>query len=219
LNLTEYLRILLRRGWIMLLVALIAGGTAYLLSRQQDPVYRATQNVVIQPSRADLGLAEASVRLLNSLVVIIDTEQTAQEIIEDLDLDMTSGQLKSMATIAADQFRLVIRIDIESESSEEAFEIARAWGLALKEYRDQQNAEARREDRVFAVPADLPSVSQVAPRPLVNGIAGGILGLLVGGVVVFVLEYLESSAIRRREDLETSLQMDVIATIPGFDPS
>jgi len=219
LNLTEYLQILLRRGWIMLLVALIAGGSAYLLSRQQDPVYRAMQNVVIQPSRADLGLAEASVRLLNSLVVIIDSEQTAQEIIEDLDLDMTSGQLKGMATIAADQFRLVIRIDIESESPEEAFDIARAWGNALKEYRDQQNAEARREDRVFAVLPDLPSVSQIAPRPLVNGIAGGILGLLVGGVVVFVLEYLESSAVRRREDLESSLQMDVIATIPGFDPS
>ena len=219
MNLTEYLQILLRRGWIMLLVALIAGGSAYLLSRQQDPVYRAMQNVVIQPSRADLGLAEASVRLLNSLVVIIDSEQTAQEIIEDLDLDMTSGQLKGMATIAADQFRLVIRIDIESESPEEAFDIARAWGNALKEYRDQQNAEARREDRVFAVLPDLPSVSQIAPRPLVNGIAGGILGLLVGGVVVFVLEYLESSAVRRREDLESSLQMDVIATIPGFDPS
>jgi capsular polysaccharide biosynthesis protein len=210
---------MLRRGWIMLLVALIAAGIAYFLSRQQDPVYRATQNVVIQPSRADLGLAEASVRLLNSLVVIINSEQTAQRIIDDLELDLRSDELKGMATIAADQFRLVIRIDIESENREEAQQIAAAWGNALKDYRDQQNAEARREDRVFAILPDGPTVSQIAPRPIVNGIAAGILGFLVGGVVVFILEYLESSAIRRREDLERALQMDVIATIPGFDPS
>lgn len=217
MNLTEYVRILARRGWIMLLLAVIAGGSAFVLSRQQEPVYRATQNIVIEPSRTDLGLAEASKGLLNSLVAIINSEQRAQVIIDKNNLDMLSGELMGMTTIAADQFRLVIRIDVESENQSEAFDIARAWGLELKEYRDERNALARREDRVFAILPDNPSVAQVAPRPTINGIAGGILGLLVGGVLVFVLEYLESSVVRRREDLERSLQMDVVATIPGFD--
>jgi capsular polysaccharide biosynthesis protein len=217
LNLTEYLRILARRGWIMLLLAVIAGGVAFFLARQQDPVYQATQRVVIQPSRPDLGLSEASRSLLNPLVQVIDSETVAGEIIEDLSLDMTPGQLKSNVTITADQFRFFIQIDVQSGNPQEAFTVARAWGQALQDYRIQQNADARREDRVFAVMPDLPAVGQIAPRPRILGIAGGLLGLLVGGVIVFVLEYIESSVVRRRDELEIALEVPVLAAIPGFD--
>jgi capsular polysaccharide biosynthesis protein len=48
----------------------------------------------------------------------------------------------------------------------------------------------------------------------VNALAGGVLGLLLGGVIVFVLEYLESSIVRRREDIERSMDMPVLAAIP-----
>jgi len=217
LNLTEYVRLLARRGWIMVVLAVIAGGTAYVLTSQQDPVYRATQIAVIEPSRADLGLASATERLLNSQVVIIDSLSVAQQIVDDLELPLTAGDLKGMATIAADQFRLVIQIDVESENPNMASAIAAAWGRELQEYRDEANSDARREDRIFARLPERPSVGQIAPRPRIFGIAGGILGLLVGGVIIFVLEYLESSIVRRREDLERTLDLPVLANIPGFD--
>jgi len=217
LNLTEYVRILARRGWIMVILAIIAGGTAFVLTRQQDPVYRATQVAVIEPSRADLGLASATERLLNSQVIIIDSLSIAQQIVDDLELPLTAGELKGMATIAADQFRLVIRIDIESGNPNMAFDIAAAWGRELQEYRDEANSDARREDRIFARLPEPPTVAQIAPRPRIFGIAGGILGLLVGGVIIFVLEYLESSVVRRREDLERTLDMPVLASIPVSD--
>lgn len=213
MNLTEYVRILVRRGWIMVLLALISGGSAYYLSQQQTPVYRATQRVVIQPSRADLGLAEASIRLLNSLVVIMDSEQIAAEVIEELNLDMTPGQLKSNVTLAPDQLRLVIQIDAKNGDPAVASAVARAWGQKLKDYREAANQLVRREDRVDAVLPDLPSVGQDAPRPRILGAAGAILGLIVGGVVVFMLEYVESSIIRRREDLDL-LELSVLAAIP-----
>jgi len=216
LNLTEYVRIIARRGWIMVILAIIAGGTAFVLTRQQDPVYRATQIAVIEPSRADLGLASATQQLLNSQVVIIDSVGVAEQIVNDLELPLLPAELKGMVTIAADQFRLVIRIDVESENPNLAFDIAAAWGRELQEYRDERNAEARREDRIFAALPEPPSVGQIAPRPRIFGIAGGILGLLVGGVVIFVLEYLESSIVRRQEDLERS-EVPVLASIPGFD--
>lgn len=213
MNLTEYIRILARRGWIMLLLAVLVGGAAYLVSREQTPVYRATQKVVIQPSRADLGLAEASIRLLNSLVVIMDSELIAAEIIEELQLDMLPGQLKNDVTIAPDQLRLVIQIDVDSTDPGVASRVARAWGDKLKAYREELNQQVRSEDRIEAVLPDLPSVGQQEPRPRLVGVAGGIMGLLVGGIVVFVLEYVESAVIRRREDLS----LPVLAAIPHID--
>jgi capsular polysaccharide biosynthesis protein len=57
-------------------------------------------------------------------------------------------------------------------------------------------------------------MSLLAPRPLLNAVAGAILGLLLGGVIVFVLEYLESSIVRSRDDLERSAEIPVLASIP-----
>lgn len=210
-NLTEYLRILVRRGWIMVLLAVIVGGSAYLLAREQDPVYRATQNVVIQPSRTDLGLAEASRSLLEPLVVIIDSQEVAQQIIQNLRLDMQPGQLKSDVTIASDRFRMTIQIDVDNGDPQVASQVARAWGQVLVDYRAEENAKVRREDRVNAIMPDQPVVGQQAPRPRILGVAGAIFGLLIGGVIVFVLEFMESSVIRQREDLD----MPVLAVIPG----
>lgn len=217
MNLTEYIRVLIRRGWIMLVLAAIAGGTAYTLSSQETPVYRGTQLVVIQPSRADLGLAEASVRLINSLVVLIDSQEVAQEIIDTLALDMTAGQLKGNVSIAPDQLRLTIQIDVNSTNPDEASRVAREWGQWLVDYRREQNQQVQREDRVNAIMPDQPGVGQFSPRPTFNGIAGALLGLIVGGVIVFVLEYLESGIIRRREDLERTASVTVLASIPNSD--
>lgn len=216
MNLIDYVRILARRGWIMLLLALIVAASAFFVSRMQTPVYRSTQLVLIQPSRSDFGLTEASRLQLNSYAVYLDSELIAQRIIDDLRLDMTPGQLKSSVTIAPDTLRLVVRIDVRSTDGDLANDIARAWGQQLVDYRNQENQTSRREDRVNALLPDLPRYSQQSPRPLLTAVAGGILGLIVGGVIVFALEYLESSVVRRREDLERD-DLLVLAGVPPFD--
>lgn len=214
MSLFEYVRILIRRGWIMLLLAVLAGGSAYVFSRMQTPVYAARQTVIIEPSRADFGLAEASRQLLEPLVVYLYSNERATEIINSLRLDVTSGELLGMTRIASDQFRRSIIIEVESSDQRVAAQVARAWGEALDAYRDERNQTARREDRVEAILPDQPSVGQVAPRPTLLAAAGAVLGFLVGGVIVFVLEYLESGIVRRREDVERQLNLPLLAVIP-----
>ncbi len=217
MNLIDYGRILLRRGWIMLLLALIAAGSGYFLSTQQTRIFQSTQRIIIQPARTDLGLAEAILRVLNSYAVYIDSEQVARRVIDELQLDMTPGYLKSNIFIAPDTLRLVIQIDARLPDCDLANDVARVWGDQLVQWRNEQNQLQRREDRVDALPADAPRCELFSPRPLVNTAVGAALGLLLGGIIVFVLEYLESSIIRRREDLERSLDLPVLATIPDSE--
>ena len=66
MNLIDYGRILVRRGWIIILLAVIAAGGAYFLSTRQTPIYRSIQKVLIQPARIDLSLTESSKALLSS---------------------------------------------------------------------------------------------------------------------------------------------------------
>lgn len=214
MKLGDYLRIITRRGWIILLLAVIAAGSSFVLSSQQDPIYRSTQIVLIQPSRIDLGLAEATNRLIESNVQYLDSTLRAQEVIDRMNLDMTPLQLKGITTITANRNDLTVKVDVDLYSGELANDIAREWGNLLIEYRNEQNQIARREDRVFAALQDNPTYALLRPRPEINGIAGGLLGFVLGGVIVLTLEFLESSVVRSREDLERTLDMVVLASIP-----
>jgi capsular polysaccharide biosynthesis protein len=214
MKLTEYGRILVRRGWIILLLALIAGGSAYGFSRFIPETYRATQVVLIQPSRNDLGLTEAIVRLLNSYRTYLDSRLIAADVINNLQLDMTADDLKSEVVITVGQIDFTIRIDVDNADAHTAEIIAREWGDQLVQYRIRENQTVRNEDRIDAVIQDNPQVGLLQPRPTLNAAAGAVLGFLLGIIIVFVLEYLESSIVRNREDLEKTLDLPVLASVP-----
>jgi capsular polysaccharide biosynthesis protein len=214
MQLADYVRILVRRGWIMVLLAVLAGAAAYILSSQQQPVFRSTQTVLIQPSRFDLGLAEATNRLLESNVQYLNSSLRAQEIIDRLNLDMRPDQIMGITTIDANQNQLTVQIDVDLYSGDLANDIAREWGNLLIEYRNEQNQTSRQEDRVNAVLQDNASYSLLRPRPEVSGVAGAVLGLLLGVVIVLVLEAIESTVVRSRQDIERQLEMPVLTTIP-----
>jgi capsular polysaccharide biosynthesis protein len=214
MNLTDYGRILLRRGWIVLLLAFLAAGAAYFLSTRQTPVYRAIQKVLIQPSRTDLSLTESSRQLLNSYRSLMDSTFVAAKVIDNLQLDMTPQALKADVEVVASAIDLGIEISADSTDPGLAARIAQEWGEQLVDYRNVENQKVRREDQVNATLQDNPQPALLAPRPAINALAGGILGILIGAIVVFVMEYRESSVIRRREDLERMMGIPVLAAIP-----
>ncbi|MBK8020697.1 MAG: hypothetical protein IPK19_04510 [Chloroflexi bacterium] len=219
MSLIDYGRILLRRGWIMLLLAAIAAGSAYALSRIQTPTYRATQLVLIQPSRADLGLAEGLLREMNSYQVFLRSSERAQEVIDALRLDMLADSVLGATQITVNRDNLTVQIDVTLENGDLAAQIARQWGDLFAEYRERDNQTRRQEDRVRAILPDKATYSLYSPRTSLNVIAGAVLGFVVGGVLVFVLEYLESAIVRRREDVERLIEQPMLAVIPDMETS
>lgn len=217
MNLVEYGRILLRRGWIMLLLAILTAGAAYVLSAQETPVYRSTVKVLVIPARSDFGLAQTSKFQLSQFRAYLDSSLIARQVIDKLQLDMTPDQLMSAVTIAADDLSLSLQIDVDLTDGDLANRVARTWGEELVIYRNEENQKNRREDRIDARLQDDPRYDLLRPRPAINAAAGGVLGLLLGGVIVFVLEFLESSVIRHRDDVERTLELPVLATIPDSE--
>ena len=217
MNLIDYANILIRRGWIMLLLAIIAAGAAFLFSRSLDPVYRATLKVRIEPSRTDFGLTQAAKQLLNSQVSYLDSSLRAGDVIDRLQMDMTPEQLRADVRIAPNLDSLVIQIDAEHKDPGQAASIASEWARLLILYRNDQNQQARREDRIYASLQDNPVIALARPNVTINTLVGLIAGLFVGGILVFVLEYLESAIVRRREDLEAMIGLPVLATVPPAD--
>lgn len=220
MQLQTALRILWRRGWIMLLLAALTAIAAFAFSRimeQRAPVYEATIKILVEPARTDFGQAQAAKTLLRSYVAWMDSRYRAQDVIDRLQLDMTPDELIGDVTIASDDSRLVIQIDVESGDVEVAKRVAREWATLFLEYRNERNAEARREDRIDAQIIDDPQGRLDRPDTKINTAAGGILGLLVGMGIVFVLEYLEAGIVRTPQDVDRFLAMPVLGAIPPVE--
>ena len=217
MNLIDYANILIRRGWIMLLLAIIAAGAAFFFSRTLDPVYRATQKVRIEPSRTDFGLTQAAKQLLNSHVSYLDSSLRAAEVIDRLQLDMLPVQLRADVRFAPNLDSLVIQIDAEHKDPGQAARIAAEWAQLLVLYRNDENQQARQEDRIDARLQDNPVTVLARPNLRINTLVGFIAGFFVGGIIVFVLEYLESAIVRRREDVESLVGLPVLAAVPPTD--
>ena len=226
MNLTDYMRIALRRGWIVLLTAALAAVAAFVLSQVQTPVYRSTYTLFIQPARNDLGLTEATTRLIRGYESWLNSDLRAAEVINLLQLDMLPAELRANAHFSTDQSRLTIQLQVDQECNEgdsaelnaclaQTNAIASTWGNLLVEWRNAENQKVRREDQINAIPTDIPQVGKHSPKVGVNVLAGAILGALVGGVVVFALEYLEANVIRRADDAERALNVPVLAQIPA----
>jgi capsular polysaccharide biosynthesis protein len=213
MSLNDYIRILRRWGWLVVLAALLTAGAAYIISKTETPIYRSTIEVGVQPTRPDLGLTTSAKTLLRYYVSVIDTETYAQKVINDNHLDRTPSGLLSDVTIASDDSRFVITIDVKDPNGNEANDIASAWASEFKAWRDAQNATVALTDKVDALILDAPRVSLYSPTTKINVAAGGILGLLLGAVAVFVIEYLQAGVIRSSEDIDR-LNLSVLGAIP-----
>lgn len=215
MELSQYLRILRKRWWVIVVAVLVTAISAAAFSKLQTPVYQSTAEVVIQPARPDFGLTQSAKTLLRSYMTVADSNRWAQQVIDRLSLDMTPQQLRANARFAAEDDRMVIRIEIEDNDGEVANRIARTWATLMVEWRDSENQQQRKEDRVFAELRDEPTYSQTwPPRLPIMLVAGAILGLIIAFVIIFFLEWTESGIIRTPEDLEQWLGMTVLGTVP-----
>lgn len=214
MELTDYFRILRRRGWIILLMVAITAASAYGFSKLQTPVYRASVNVSVNPARADYGLTQSAKILLRNYVAIVHSETWSGDVIRRLNLDLTPGQLKGNVTVASDDSRMLIQIDVKDGDQAQAARVANEWAQLMVEWREQENALQRKEDQVHAYQIDPASVGLFSPKTKINTVAGGILGLLLAGVIIFFLEWVESGVIRSADDIERSLGLTVLGAVP-----
>ncbi len=213
--LTDYVRIFVRRGWIILLAIVLTAGAAFGLSKVQTPVYRAEQKILIKPARNDFGLTQTLKQLITSWTTRLDTDLRAQDVIDALHLDMQSGTLHGMVNVSSDLNSLQIIIDVDMKDGGTAEQVARTYGTQFYEWRNQENQPLQLADRINAELLDTPHYSLFRPQTTVNTAAGALLGLLIGGVVVFVLEFIDSNVVRRAADVERQLQLPVLGNLPN----
>jgi capsular polysaccharide biosynthesis protein len=212
----EYWNILWKRGWIILVVALVAAIVAFGVSQIMPKTYRATIQLNVEPARPDYGLNQATKDLLRNYVVNVRSHNMTQEAINRAQLDMTTDQFLADLDVSVDASNLTITFVAESRDPEEARLMAQTLAEVFVQDRDAWNEKIDVRDRIYVSVVDnIRYVPLASPNWKINTLAGAVFGAIAGGVIVFFLEWLQSDIVRTPADVQKSLGVPVIGTIPA----
>jgi capsular polysaccharide biosynthesis protein len=215
MELRDYLRILRKRGWIILLTTLLTATAAWGFSQVQTVEYKSSFNVFVRPERIDNGTLLATKQILRGFVAFINSRNFAQQVITTLGMDMLPDTLKGKVTIASKDEDYIIQIDVVDTDAAQSERIALEWANQFVQWRNQDNLKQQKADRVDADIVQNPTTSKFRPQTTLNVVAGAIIGFLLGVVIVFFLEAIEANILRSPEDVERALGTTVIGAIPA----
>jgi capsular polysaccharide biosynthesis protein len=216
----EYWNIARKRGWIILFVAVLAAVAALGVSLIMPEVYKATIQLSVNPARADWGLSQATKDLLRNYVLNIKSHRMTQEAIDRAQLDMSTYDFLENLDVSDDAANLSITIAAESHDPEEARLMAQTLADVFVEERRVWNDQQDKTDRIYVEKVDdIRDVPLASPKIKFNMLAGAVLGAIVGGTIVFFLEWLQSDMLMTNADVEKATGITVLAAIPADSES
>lgn len=217
MELKEYVRIIRYRGWIVILLAVLAAGAAYGYSKfLMYEIYQDSITVTVRPARADWGLGQALSGLLRSLAGDITTHIFLGEVIDRGQFDTTTGDLLNGKTLFVkdEASDYTITITVRDPNPRVATDMVNLIAQIFKEKQDAWNDLQNKSDRIDIEIRDWASGAALySPKPKINALAGGVAGALIGVLIVAVLEWLQASTVRSPEDLDR-LGLSALGAIP-----
>jgi len=217
MTIQEFMRIVRKRGWIVVTAILLTAAAAFGVSLIQEDLYSATVNVSTVPARADFGLGATAKDLLRNFAENIKTPENAQRAIERAQLDMNPYDLLGNLQVVPDSSTFTIKIEARNPDPEVAKLIALTIADGFVEERTQYYAQQDKRDRIeVKIRSRAIGADQIQPKPLLNAVAGAVLGLLLGVVLLFGLTWMESDLLRTPAAVERALGVTVLGSVPAL---
>lgn len=154
----------------------------------------------------------ASKSLVDSYLVILNTETTLTQVIGYADVDRTVGDVQEMIEAAAVNGTEIFQVVVTAEDDEEAESIAKAIAYVLPN-RISEIIEGTSAKLVDTVEAES---EPIYPAYVKNTVLGLLFGILLSATVI-VLRELFDSTIKCEEDITKTTRYPILAAVPYTD--
>ena len=215
MRIQDYINVLRKRWWLIVLVGLSAAVAAYVFSKLQTPLYRSQATYQVFFNRLDTGGNFFADTLLNSYVGLVYQPDRMQQISDQLGLDQPGTTLMEYVRVQPQPDNLRIVIEADAFDPETSRSLANAVGSLLDIQVVEANRNLQGEDRAFMKLAQAARVGDLAkPQTRINVLAGGLLGGVLGVLLAFILEYMDDT-LKTAADVERFAGLTTIGAIPG----
>ncbi|WP_167815091.1 YveK family protein [Sporolactobacillus shoreae] len=217
LNLKELFFVIRKNVLLIIGVTILAGVAGALYTHYfVSPQYEATTRILV--NQLDSGKStlyttnavQTNLELVNTYSVIIDDPSVLNQVIRNLNLNMTADQLAGTLTVNTVQNSQVFSLTAKTGSAEQSVRIvnnvAQVFRMQVKNVMNVDNVS-------ILSPATLASnATKVSPSLKMNTTIGLALGLMVSVGLAFLLDYLDDS-IRTQKDVRRKLGLPVVGVI------
>jgi capsular polysaccharide biosynthesis protein len=157
----------------------------------------------------------ASQQLVNTYIVVLESDRVLEEVVQNLDLDMTVSQLRSMISCAQINETEIFNVTVTSASPALAADIANS----IADVAPDAIVDTIKAGGVSVIDyAKVPS-SPSSPDFKLNILIGALVGLVVTFLIFFIRELFDTT-VTEEADLEREFEnIPVIGTIPRLIPS
>ncbi len=218
MDMRAYLQIIRRRWWLLVMGPVLAGLAAFAVSKQLTPVYSTSATLLINqtqvPGTVQYNDILTSERLTNTYAQLIKRDQIFSDVRTRLDLPLTTDQISSKISVSTISNTQLLRITVEDPSPKLAADIANTTATAFID--DNANSLGRPGTVSVAEDARVPT-SPSKPNIKLNTALAAMMGLLVVGCLVFVLEYLDD-AVKPTDDTEAELGVTTLGVVRRLKP-
>ena len=178
----------------------------------KTPIYSSTSSILVLSkettltSLADLQLGAS---LTSDYTVLITSTPVMEQVISDLDLDMTAEQLKESVSINNPTDTRILEITVNNTDSKMAKKIVDEIANVSSSYIG---------DKMEVIPPKIIEVGKIAtvrtsPSVKKNAALGFLLGFLACAAIVVVYAVMDDT-IKTEEDIEKYLGVSVLAKVP-----
>jgi len=222
MELWEYVEVLWRWGWVILLVTALCTMGAVGFSKLQTPRYTSIVELNVTPARLDLGLSQTVINLLRNYVSSIQSESMARRVIKRLGLsNIDATTLCAQIKAEARQSEFKIKIEVTDQDPLFAQRVAQA---VAEIFVGDVQAFALRQDPLDRITATIlnggaQAATRTWPRNKLLAFAGVGGGLTLGLLIALALEWARVDLVQTAQEVEDWLGLPVLGNIPAVRPS
>ena len=213
IDLTEIFFVLLKKIWLILLVGiLLAAGAGFYTKKYITPQYQSTSMLyVLGKSTSITSLADIQLgtQLTSDYVIMIKSRPVVNEVIENMNLDLTYEQMVKKIAVNNPSNTRIIKITVTDPDPFMARDIATEFVNVSK----KKMAESMVTDEPTVLEEGSLNETPVSPSLKKNCLMAALLGMILTCSVLIVM-YMMNDTIKTPEDIEKYLGISTLGMIP-----
>ncbi|MGQ8870913.1 YveK family protein [Paenibacillus sp. TSA_86.1] len=218
-ELKGYFRILQKKLWLIVVIALIAGVGAGVKSIFfTQPLYEASSKLIVNQTSTiegqaimDFSMIQTNIKLINSYREIIKSSAIMDKVVSTYpDLGLTSSELMNRTSVSTASESQVMSITVQGTTYESA---AKTVNAISKVFQSQIPLIMKIDNVAILSEANLNSnVAPINMKTTLSIIVSLFAGLVLAVALVFLLDYLDDT-FKSETELEKELGLPVLTVI------
>lgn len=179
----------------------------------QTPMYKSDTTVILSSSNSTLTQNDLNINknLVDTYAEIVKSRRVLNQVIEELNLDITYNQLYEQISVSAVNDTEIIRITVEDEDAIKAKNIANVtanyFTKEVVELYNMNNVDILDD----AIESDKPHNINIAKQLAIYLVVGFVLG----AAVLFIIYYFDRT-IKSAEHVEQKIKLPILGSVQEF---